>query len=250
MSPSISTRSGTRSASAPALAAALPRPAICSSTDVTTAGPSNSRRHRRNGSTQTNRSGPAPRILGRPCSSATGWGGSLAYASSTRPPGSARFNVAISAVSQVAPTASTATRGRPTCPWSSQTHIDVPSRYVGTVGVAAVTSSADPSSPPVTSIAMRGSRLERLEFSVQYRRDLGVVAGRAGNGGHRPERLRARRLATRPRAAARRRRRRPARRRQPGDDRGGRRESADRPACSSSTGTRSTPSRITPSSAP
>jgi hypothetical protein len=40
----------------------LTRPAICSPTDVTTAGPSNSRRHRRNGSTQTNRSGPAPRI--------------------------------------------------------------------------------------------------------------------------------------------------------------------------------------------
>ena len=102
ISQSISTRSGTRSASAPA-PAAPPRPAICSSTDVTTAGPSNSSRHRRNGSTQTNRSGPAPRILGRPCSSATGWGGSLACASSTRPPGSARFNVAICAVSHVGP---------------------------------------------------------------------------------------------------------------------------------------------------
>ena len=66
-------------------------------------------------------------------------------------------------------------------------------------------------------------------FSVQYRRDLGVVAGRPGNNRHWPRRSRARRLAGRPRATPRRGRRRPARRCEPIDDRGGRREPADDP---------------------
>ena len=75
-------------------------------------------------------------------------------------------------------------------------------------------------------------------FSVQYRRDLGVVAGRPGNRGDWPERSWARRLADRPRADARRRRRRSARRHEPSGDRDGRGDPGWRPGCASSTGTR------------